>query len=583
MRRHLLRLSVLTAAALCTLTVAAQQRTLDPERYIYPVLNVAGLCSANFGEIRPNHFHSGIDIKTDGVEGKPVVAAADGYVTRIVVSPTGYGRALYVVHPHDGTMSVYGHLSAFRADLDSLVTARRYGRQRNAVDMWLPENRYTVSQGEVIARSGNTGNSFGPHLHYEIRDMRDNSTLNLIRQRVIPVRDTLRPLINALYYVEVDSLRNLSVHSAPRKIALQRTADGGCRTAQTVSVGPRGYFIAEVTDRKNSVTNRFGIYRITQKVDGVPVFEYRADGFSLVDSRYCNAVSFYPMQLDAKAEVIRLAQLEGAPSKFYTTLVERGTVTADDGQTRHVVIEVEDDCRNISLLEFDIEGRPASVQLPDTRERQIIDRTRPFSGRYGDISLAIPAEALYETALFDCGPSTIAPAAEKRKLGVITAPCRIMDAAIPLHTSAELSMEAFVPADMQKHVALAAVSPQGELSFAGGECRNGLLKAKISKFGIYCAVYDSIPPVVRQRFDSGADMRRSRALVFTLSDNFSGIGSYTATIDGHWVAADWSPIKAALTVPLDHRAYPYGTEHTVEITVSDNCGNTTVHRTKFFR
>ena len=180
--------------ALLALTFGANAQTLNPDNYEYPVRNVAGLCSSNFGEMRPDHFHSGVDIKTDGVEGKPVVAVADGYISRIVVQPSGYGQALYVTHP-DGTTSVYGHLSRFRSDIDSLVRTERYRRQRNSVDIFFNEEEYPVRRGETIALSGNTGNSFGPHLHFEIRETATQRTLNLIAQGVIRVADTQKPIV----------------------------------------------------------------------------------------------------------------------------------------------------------------------------------------------------------------------------------------------------------------------------------------------------------------------------------------------------------------------------------------------------
>ena len=150
--------------ALCGMARAQQ---LEPDYYIFPVKDVAGLYSSNFGEMRTNHFHSGIDIKTNGVEGKPVVATADGYISRIFQSPSGYGLALYVNHPN-GTMTVYGHLQRFRSDIARYVYKERHRQKKHRVDLYLSAETFPVKQGDTIALSGNSGSSGGPHLHYEI-------------------------------------------------------------------------------------------------------------------------------------------------------------------------------------------------------------------------------------------------------------------------------------------------------------------------------------------------------------------------------------------------------------------------------
>lgn len=581
--RRLLILTIAAAAFGSSITAYAQ-RQLDRDRYAYPVLNVAGLCSANFGEMRPNHFHSGIDIKTDGVEGKPIAATAEGYIARIVVSPGGYGRALYVVHP-EGTMSVYGHMSRFRSDLDSLISDRRYRSKRNAIDIYLPEGKYPVGRGDIIGFSGNTGNSFGPHLHFEIRDMRDNSTLNLIRQGVIPVRDTISPRIEAIHYVAADTVASVPAHSEPRSIAIRQTGKGRYEAVQPVKAAAAGFFIIEVSDRKNDVNNRFGIYRITQKVDGNTVFEYRADGFRIEDSRYCNSISYYPKQLSARCEVIRLARQEGCPDKFFTRLVDRGVLKIGDGQRRHVAIEVEDDCRNVSTLEFDVipGGSPAETVEEALQPQTIVRRSEKYYRQTDNFSISMPAGTLYETAAIDCRLSDITPSAGSSAVDILTEAYDVADASIPLHKAATVAIRAFVPADMQKYAAMAIVSPNGKLSYAGGKYINGAIEAQTRRLGTFCAVIDNVAPVIRPRFENGSDLRRRTSVTFAVSDNFSGIKDYAAYIDNQWVPLDYSSLHGTFTLRFDHRNYPYDARHSLTVTATDNCGNKAVWEGNFYR
>ncbi|MFR6557093.1 MAG: M23 family metallopeptidase [Alistipes putredinis] len=268
-----MRRLLISALLLCSAPVSAQH--LAPEDYIFPLRNVAGLYSANFGEMRPNHFHSGIDIKTDGMTGKPVLATADGYISRIAVTPGGYGRAIYITHPN-GTTSVYGHLSKFRDDIEKYVHEERYRTRRNSINLYPSADRFPLKQGEQFAWSGNTGSSAGPHLHFEIRDSRTQRTLNTISSGVIRTRDDIPPRLVKLYYVEVDSVRGVPVHARPRPVELVEKTPGRYALKQegALSVGGRGYFILEATDRKNDVSNTFGLWRIREFADEDPIFEH---------------------------------------------------------------------------------------------------------------------------------------------------------------------------------------------------------------------------------------------------------------------------------------------------------------------
>ena len=159
---------ILTAALAAFYVCATAAQNLDTTRYIFPVRQVAGMFAANFGEIRTGHFHAGVDIKTDGTEGKPLVAVADGYVSRAVITTYGYGKAIYLTLA-DGTTAVYGHLQRFRDDIDDYMQAERYRTRSNEIDRWFTPDRWPVKRGEVIGHSGNSGSSMGPHLHFEVR------------------------------------------------------------------------------------------------------------------------------------------------------------------------------------------------------------------------------------------------------------------------------------------------------------------------------------------------------------------------------------------------------------------------------
>lgn len=561
---------------LCCCAAVVALRAQQVEGYAFPVKGVAGLYSASYGEMRPDHFHSGVDIKTDGVTGKQVVAAADGYVSRIVVSSSGYGRALYLTHP-DGRTTVYGHLLSFRADIEEYARAQRYDKGENRIDVWCTSKQFPVRKGETIALSGNTGGSMGPHLHFEIRDTPTQRTLNPVKECALPVKDDIAPQILALYAVATDTLSGIPVHSEPQRIALKASASG--YRADTVEVAPRAYFIAEVLDRRNDCNNRFGVCRITMSVDGEPYAEYRMEGFAFDRTRWCNAVSYYPMQRRARSEVVRLARVGDTPDGFYPVMTDRGLLSVPKGEIRNLRFEVEDDCGNTSVAEVAVRGG----EQPEfaLAEGEKIDRRRKFTAQCGAMSLEIPSDALYESTVFSSSCESYSE--PDPKVPVLSPVYSFLDPSVPLHKAAKLRIRAFVPQVMQSAAALASVGDKGALSYAGGKYSDGCLEASVRRAGRYCVVVDTVAPAIAPSFAAGADMSRSKALRFKVSDNFSGIASFDVYIDGRWVPAEYSPTNRIVTAWFaDMRDMSSG-RHSATLVAHDGCGNRSECEAVFIR
>ena len=559
----------------------AQAQRLDPGDYIYPIRDVARLYAANFGEMRPAHFHAGIDIKTDGAEGKPLVAVADGYVSRVSLAAGGYGRAVYLTL-RNGTTAVYGHLQRFRDDIEEHVRQERTARRANGVNLWFGPEAWPVKQGDVIGFSGNSGSSMGPHLHFEIRDTPTQRLYNVVREGVIRPEDNLPPRIMRLHYVEVDTLQGVPVRSRMESYAVVREAEGRYRLTreEPVGVGRKGYFVAEVTDRRNGVHNTFGIWRVTASVDGVPYFEYRMDGFTHDLSRCCDAVSCYPLQLGSRNEVIRLARLAGAPDCFYPTMEERGLVRTAEGQQRRIRIEAEDDCGNRSALEFTIRGRSESFRAePDTATVAVYpDRTSLLQvGREARIS--IPEGALYEP-VFAKPERRETPQADSGVM-VLSPAYRFLSPETPLRHAAAVTIRTHVPRPLQLQTVLAVRNRKGRLAHVGGTYANGAVTATTYATGDLTVVADTLPPSIRPLFTEGADLSKAEGLRFRVADNFSGIAAWTLRIDGEWVPCDRFPVKGTLVHFFDNPATRR--KHEVQLSVRDGCGNTAHFRGIFYR
>lgn len=567
------RLFILTILLCCAHICSAQK--LDPAYYDYPLRNVAGYYSANFGEMRPNHFHAGTDFKTDGVEGKPVVAVADGYVSRVSQSPTGYGLALYVTHPN-GTTSVYGHLSRFRKDIADFVFSERHRLKQSRVDLYCQADQFPVKRGEEIARSGNTGSSQGPHLHFEIRDAKTQKTLNIISQGIVTPKDDISPYIMKVHYVEVDTVRGVPCHSKLATYAVHKADANTYRTAQKspIKVGRKGYFIVETSDRKNDVANTYGVYNMVAKLDGKAIFEYRNDGFPFDLSRYCNAVSHYPIQRRSRNEVMRAAMLQGGTKYFYPTLVNRGVVTTAEGEERKMEFVITDDCGNTSTLAFDIAGKSndACFKGEVAEDAIIVEYNRDFAHKVDDVlSVVIAKGSLYESIALDIERSDVAIKADST-IKVLSPAYRIHDDNTPLQKSIGLVFTQDVEERLQPYTVMASVSSGGYLYYSGGRYRHNRLTARTSSFGTFCLVADMTPPTIRPQFEDGQDCRGRDRIAFRLSDNFSGVSSYNVYIDGKWVAIDYARSRA--WVNLKAEGISGGKSHNIEIVVKDACGNT---------
>lgn len=579
--KHTLRLTLLAAAGGIA-PLRAQQ--LNPEEYVYPLQQVQRLYSANFGEMRPDHFHSGIDIKTDGVTGKPVVAAADGYVSRISVSPTGYGLALYVAHPN-GTTSVYGHLERFRDDIAEYVRGERIRRRSHRVDLYCLPDRFPVRRGEQIARSGNSGTSFGPHLHFEIRNSRTQRTHNLIAAGVIRPDDDIPPYIVRLHYTAVDSLRGTAVESPMRSCDVRRIDARTYVLTDTLPlpVDRQGYFVVETTDRKNGVSNTFGVYRVRLTVDDQPRFEYRMDGFTFDQSRYCNSASCYPLQSGSRNEAIRLARQAGCRGDFHPIVHDGGLVSAAPGERRRVRIEAQDDCGNLSQLTFEIVGKAdsAAFRAPADTLSPVVDRTRDFRTTIDDITVEIPAGALYESILFR-GGRTETPLPNDSGLCILSPVYRILSDSIPLHKAAKFTLRTEVDPALRPHTAIATLSRKGKIVRLGGEYRDGAIVAATRTLGTLFAVADTVAPVVKPLFAEAGSLAGAAEIAFRVADDFSGIASYTAEIDGEWVILDYEPLQNRLVHRFADSSLPHG-RHTIRLEVADGCNNTARYEGTFRR
>ncbi len=566
---------------LATTVAVAAPPQLQPEKYIYPIGGVSRLYSANFGEIRAGHFHAGIDIKTDGMEGKPLIAIADGYISRVVITTGGYGRAVYLTMP-DGKVAVYGHLLRFTDPMESHVAGERRSRGTNLVDLHFDAGKWPVKQGETIGYSGDSGSSGGPHLHFELRDGATEWRYNTIRSGMIRPTDNLAPRIMRIHYIEIDSINGVAVERRLESYEVVQTGNATYRLKSDAPVpaGRRGYFVAEVSDRRDNVLNTFGVWRLTAAVDGVPYFEYRMDGFTYDQARCCDAVGYYPLQTLSRNECIRMAQLTGAPDIFYPVMTDRGIIRTEAGRERRVSVEVEDDCGNISRLEFQIYGRQEEFRATVPDGAVLLRHDKSTTLRIGDRATAyLPAGALYDDMF--CRPEMCSEPFEVKDAVPLSPAYRFFGPDTPLRRAMSVTIRADIPERYRFKVLLARRNAKGNVSSLGGSYAGGAVKCSTRSTGEIMVVADTLAPTLRPKFAEGADLSKAGSMRFEAADNFAGISSWSLTVDGERTPSDRYPSRDEIIHFFDRPAT--GRMHTVEITATDCCGNSAKWRGEFYR
>ncbi len=565
---------IIILAAVITVSSGINSQSPASELFVSPLRDQPSL-TASFAELRSDHFHSGLDYRTGGVTGKDVLSIDEGFVYRIAISPTGFGRALYVRHP-SGYSSVYGHLKSFRPDIEEFVIRKQYEQKSFSVSLFPQRDQFRVTRGEVIAWSGNTGASSGPHLHFEIRHSATEDPVNPLLFG-LDVTDRIRPVIEKVILYPLS--RSSSVNGGRSNKTLRAVPlDGSYGIAPgeiPVISGETGIGI-KCFDRLDNSPNKCGVYTIEMQVDGLKVYGFTAGRFAFSESRYINSHIDYAAKVTGNEYIHRLFIQPGNRLSMYDGHVRRGVLRFEDDGEHEIKITVTDTHGNRSWVTF----RVRSVSKPPLPPAEInCSKTLPY-GKASDftadgIRIHFPPGTFYDTLFFDYKT--------RNHTSTFLSPVHsVHNETVPVHGRFRLSIRPdTVIAGMEDKLCLAQVGSKGVLSYSGGEYKYGFVSNDVNRLGDYAVTIDSVPPVIRPSFNPGANLTGRQSFSITITDDFSGIRSYETLIDGEWALAEFDAKNNLL---IYRPAKPYmkeNTLHRIELTVTDNRGNKSVLKSEF--
>lgn len=578
----LLTLSVSTPALL------TGDRPVYPQNYFRSPVGIPIALSGGFAEMRSNHFHSGLDIKTNGKIGYRIYAAADGWVSRIAVSPTGFGHALYIAHPN-GYTTVYAHLDSFKEPVASYVRRQQYAQQSFRVNLYPERNQFRVNKGDVIALSGNSGSSGGPHLHFEIRDSATQEPINPWLFG-FDIQDTQPPRIfrvklyaaepSSVVHVNHRSKNRPSVASFRDPVTVEVAPSNGRYVLQDVrSIEAQGRvgFSIQTHDYHNPSQNRLGAYIISLSANGQTLYRSEMERFSFDETRYLNAHIDYAVRQNQRRWFQRSHLLPGNRLRFYET-EQRGFLSVTDGETYALEYDIEDVAGNISQLRFSLAGTSGLAYPPNTVENMVaaIRHGHPEIVEQPGLRAEFPANIFYEDVplTYDVKSPRADSYSERHVLH---------SSDTPIHRNYTLSIRPEgLPANLRDKALIARENDRGRASAVGGSYKNGMVTAKTRSFGIFFVTTDTeAPRITPVNITNNKDMRRNSAIRIKIADDLSGIQSYAGYVNDQWVLFAYDAKNALLEYTFDD--YTSSGWNDLRLVVRDNKGNRNTYTARFRR
>jgi murein DD-endopeptidase MepM/ murein hydrolase activator NlpD len=554
----------------------AQTEVTDnyPQDYFRNPLDIPISLAGNFAECRPNHFHTGLDLKTNEQENLKVYAAADGYVSRISISHSGYGNAIYITHPN-GYATLYGHLNDFFPALQAYVIQQQYAQESWGVDLKLTANQFPVKKGQFIAFSGTTGGSTGPHLHFEIRDSKTQHVLNAALFG-LPIKDDVPPVPKSIAVYNGGS-----VYEQEAQLFTLKKDGPDYTVAQPLNLSNTSNIriAVKADDYMDGSSNTLGVYEMSLYLDDALQSSWRLNDIDFDENRYVNAFADFKLKEEGKGWYQTLFRTKGNQISNYTFLnAADGAIDIGYGQPHEVHIVLKDAAGNASDIRFTVTGSAINDEASSKANCTLWTAGKTNQLKTNTLLFRTDADALYDDICLKYSEQ-----ASAKNLSHIV---QIQDTKVPLQSYATLSLKLnkLLPFALASklvfihHIKAAALPGNNPQDAAAAQYEKGWAKAEVRTFGNYYVAVDTVPPVIKS-LQKTAVLTKAKNIRFTVTDNLTSVQSFRAELDGKWLRFVRS--GDTYTYIFDDRCATG--KHSLNITATDENDNKRIFRYNFTR
>jgi hypothetical protein len=536
-----------------------------PKDYFRSPLDIPINLSGTFGELRPNHFHSGLDIRTNNVEGLPVYASADGIIIRIKVSAFGYGKALYIAHPN-GYTTVYGHLQKFSDKIEAYVKEQQYRQKSFEVELY--PSTLKVTQSEIIALSGNSGGSGGPHLHFEFRDTATEKIINPMAFGMNKfIKDEMNPVISSLMVYPANDSISVNKSRNPVSLSLQKQVDGSFLASKVAANGKIG-FALNTYDLSTNNYNKNGIYKVVSYLNGSQIFKYEFDTFAFDESKHINYFIDFNKYKKLKQRFQKLFIKESYPLSLIDGNIKSGLIDIKPKVNYTYKIEVSDFHGNKTIVNVPITYEKETNSIPDTSKGNFYIKTKSdYNFEFEKTSVYIPVNALYENASLNISEKEDVLDLDNNYEAIQNGLTVTLDMS---HLAEEEQKKAFVGS-------VSGLKLEYNSSFRKGN----KVSSKVKAFGKYKVGFDNVVPrIYNPNFIEGSNISKLSTLSVSISDAISGIDTYNAYLNGEWILMEYDYKTKKLIHNLKDGKVVSG-KNDIKIVVTDKLENTATFSSNF--
>ncbi len=550
-------------------TIGTTAQSKYPQDYFRSPLDIPIILAGTFAELRSNHFHSGLDIKTQQRQGLKIYAAADGYVSRIKISHFGYGKALYVTHPN-GYTTVYAHLQNFSPTLEAYIKKKQYKKESYQIELFPDANTLTLKKGDIIAYSGNTGSSGGPHLHYEIRDNAERPINPMLFGT--DVKDTTNPIISSIYAYPIGENAHINGSNKKQKLRLIPKGDGDYNIETIEACGTIGFAI-ETVDRQDQASNKNGVYAIKTFHNGAQNFEINFKRFSFSETKHINRLIDYEHYIEKKKRLQKLFLETNNPLSLYGESQNDGYVDIADNTASIYKVVVADYKDNTINLDINIKGimrTPEDVE-PKLTTPYYVYANEPKELSKDAISVNFSKNTFYEDFYID--------------FNVNSDTLTLHKPIVPAKKSFTINYDISNYNTLHKEkLYIARLMENSNLPIYCSTKRKGnILSTRTKNLGSYALALDTIAPTIKPKnFNDGKWLSKYRFLTLKINDITSGVSNYRATVNGKWVLMEYDYKKKTLTHDFNDGVV-IETKNNLKVIVTDNAGNSTTYEATFYR